>query len=76
MGTDKINNEVDPLTSAKQEGIEIGKKMAITSIETNLVEASKTLHGVIESLKGKDVLDKTNLKYSKSKWMQLKKKDS
>ena len=54
-------NEVDPLTAAKQEGIEIGKKMANTLEENNLIEASKTLHSVIESLKGKDVLDKTKL---------------
>ncbi len=54
-------NEVDPLISAKQEGIEIGKKMAIATAGNNLAEASKTLHSVIESLKGKDVLDKTNL---------------
>ena len=54
-------NELDPLTSAKQEGIEIGKKMAMTEAGNNLAEASKTLHSVIESLKGKDVLDKTNL---------------
>ena len=54
-------NEVDPLISAKQEGIEIGKKMAIESAGNNLAEASKTLHSVIESLRGKDVLDKTNL---------------
>ncbi len=59
--TDTRKNEVDPLISAKQEGIEIGKKMAIESAGNNLAEASKTLHSVIESLRGKDVLDKTNL---------------
>ena len=53
--------EVDQSTAARQEGIEIGKKMAITTAENNLTEASKTLHMVIESLKGKDVLDKTDL---------------
>ena len=59
--TDTRKNEVDPLISAKQEGIETGKKMAIESARNNLAEASKTLHSVIESLRGKDVLDKTNL---------------
>ncbi len=54
-------NEVDQLSIARQEGIEIGKKMAITAAENNLTEVSKTLHMVIESLKGKDVLDKTDL---------------
>ncbi len=59
--TETRKNEIDPLLSAKQEGIEIGKKMAMEATGNNLTEASKTLHSVIESLRGKDVLDKTNL---------------
>ncbi len=60
-GTEGAKNEVDPLIAAKQEGIEIGKNMAIKAAENNLVEATKTLHRVIDSLKDKDFLDKTNL---------------
>jgi len=64
LGSSENKKEIDPVNSAKQEGIEIGRKMAASESENTFGEATKTLLNVIESLKGKDAVDKSDLMQS------------
>ena len=49
------------MEEAKQAGIEIGKKIAATELENNQQEALKTFQVIIDNVKKKEVVDKTDL---------------
>ena len=49
------------LEEAKQAGIEIGKKIAVTELENKQQEALKTFQVIIDNIKKKEIVDKTDL---------------
>ena len=49
---------------AKQAGIEIGKKIAVTEFESSQKEALETFQIIIDNIKNKEAIDKTNLTHS------------
>ena len=49
---------------AKQAGIEIGKKIAVTELENSKQEALETFQIIIDNIKKKEAVDKTDLTHS------------
>ena len=49
------------MEEAKQAGIEIGKKIAVTELENKQQEALKTFQVIIDNIKKKEIVDKTDL---------------
>ena len=49
------------LEEAKQAGIEIGKKIAVTELENKQQEALKAFQVIIDNIKKKEIVDKTDL---------------
>ena len=54
-------NEVSSLEKAKQEGIEIGKNIAFTELENKHKEALEAFQAIIDNIKKKEIVDKTDL---------------
>ena len=54
-------NETYSVEEAKQEGIEIGKKIALTELENKQKEALEAFQVIIENIKNKETVDKTDL---------------
>ena len=54
-------NETDSMEEAKQEGIEIGKKIAFTELENKQKEALEAFQVIIDNIKNKETVDKTDL---------------
>ena len=61
--TKTISNKTDltELEEAKQEGIEIGKKIAFKEIENEQQRVLETFHQVIDNVRNREVVDKTDL---------------
>jgi len=57
----KQQNETYSMEEAKQEGIEIGKKIAFTELESKQKEALEAFQVMIENIKNKETVDKTDL---------------
>ena len=54
-------NESYSMEEAKQEGIEIGKKIAFTELENKQKEALEAFQVIIDNIKNKETVDKTDL---------------
>lgn len=54
-------NETYSMEEAKQEGIEIGKKIAFTELESKQKEALEAFQVMIDNIKNKETVDKTDL---------------
>ena len=54
-------NETYSIEEAKQEGIEIGKKIAFTELENKQKEALEAFQVIIDNIKNKEIVDKTDL---------------
>ncbi len=54
-------NEAYSMEEAKQEGIEIGKKIAFTELENKQKEALEAFQVMIDNIKNKETVDKTDL---------------
>ena len=54
-------NETHSMEEAKQEGIEIGKKIAFTELESKQKEALGAFQLMIDNIKNKETVDKTDL---------------
>ena len=54
-------NETYSMEEAKQEGIEIGKKIAFTELENKQKEALEAFQVIIDNIKNKEIVDKTDL---------------
>jgi len=54
-------NETHSMEEAKQEGIEIGKKIAFTELENKQKEALEAFQVIIDNIKNKETVDKTDL---------------
>jgi len=54
-------NETYSVEEAKQEGIEIGKKIALTELENKQKEALEAFQVIIDNIKDKETVDKTDL---------------
>ena len=54
-------NETHSMEEAKQEGIEIGKKIAFTELESKQKEALEAFQVMIDNIKNKETVDKTDL---------------
>ncbi len=54
-------NETYSMEEAKQEGIEIGKKIAFTELENKQKEALEAFQVIIDNIKNKETVDKTDL---------------
>ena len=54
-------NETYSIEEAKQEGIEIGKKIAFTELENKQKEALEAFQIIIDNIKNKETVDKTDL---------------
>ncbi len=57
-------DDVASIEKAKQEGIEIGKKIALTDLEHKHNEALETFQTIIDNIKKKEAVDKTALTQS------------
>ena len=54
------NNDA-AIEAARKEGIEIGKKMALSEMETDLKKSIETLNMLIENIKSRETIDKSEL---------------
>ena len=54
-------NEAYSMEEAKQEGIEIGKKVAFTELKNKQKEALEAFQVIIDNMKNKETVDKTDL---------------
>ncbi|MDC3090328.1 flagellar assembly protein FliH [Paracoccaceae bacterium] len=54
-------NETSSMEEAKQVGIEIGKKIALAEFESKQQEVLETFQVIVENIKKKELVDKTNL---------------
>ena len=54
-------NETYSMEEAKQEGIEIGKKVAFTELKNKQKEALEAFQVIIDNIKNKETVDKTDL---------------
>ncbi len=54
-------DDIDSMEKAKQTGIEIGKKAAITDFQNKQKEALESFHTILDNIKKKEAVDKTAL---------------
>ena len=55
------SNNDEAIEAARKEGIEIGKKMAFSEIETDQTKSVETLNLLIKNIKNKETIDKSEL---------------
>ena len=58
------NATISPVEQARQEGIEKGKELALRDLETKQQSLQETFRGLIDNIKKKETVDKTDLTQS------------
>ena len=56
-----IQDQASKIEEAKQEGIEVGKKLAVEEIGNKQQDALETFQSIIDNIKKKEIIDKTDL---------------